>query len=101
MLDLVRLLAVVGVHAHGQSLEDAATLFREGAFLSAQAARAEAERIAVDPSLGDAALGRLLVKELAADYRHSHPLSPPSELEDRLLADGLLPIRLVRFQIFN
>ena len=101
MLDLVRLLAVVGVHAHGQSLEDAAALFRERAFVSPSAARAEAERIAVDPSLGDSALGRLLVKELAAEYRRSHPLSPPSELEDRLLADGLLPIRLVRFQIFN
>ena len=67
MLDLVRLLTVIGVHAHGQSLEDAAALFRERAFVSPSAARAEAERIAVDPSRGDSALGRLLVKELAAE----------------------------------
>ena len=99
VLSLVRLLAVIGVHAHGQSLEDAAVMFRERAFVSPSAARVEAERIAVDPSLGDAGLGRLLVKELAADYRRSYPLSPRSELGDRLVADGLLPIRLVRFQL--
>ena len=101
VLSLVRLLAVIGVHAHGQSLEDAAVMFRERAFVSPSAARVEAERIAVDPSLGDAGLGRLLVKELAADYRRSYPLSPRSELGDRLVADGLLPIRLVRFQLLN
>lgn len=101
VLGLVRLLAVIEVHAHGQSLEDAAALFRERAFVSPAAARVEAERVAVDPSRGDAALGRLLVKELAADYRRSHPLSPRGELSDRLVADGLLPIRLVRFQLFH
>ena len=73
MVALARLLAVISVHARGESVDDAATLFRERAFLAPTAARAEAERAAVDPSVGDAALGRLLVDDLAAEFFRSHP----------------------------
>jgi hypothetical protein len=64
-------------------------------------ARAEAELAAVDPSRASAGLGRVLMKELAADYVREHPLAKPGELEERLLAEGLLPFRLLRFQMFD
>ncbi len=99
MIDFTRLLALVGVHAHGQDLDAAAALFRERAFMSDAAARAEATRVAVDPSVGDSALGRLLFDELATDYSRSHPLGTPSAFEDRVLEQGLLPVRLLRFQM--
>ena len=101
LLDLVRLLAAVGVHAHGSSMEQAATLFREHALLSVPAARAEAERVALDPGVGDAGLGRLLLNELARDYRRAFPVSDGSELQELVLADGLLPIRLLRFRLLE
>lgn len=101
ILDFTRLLAVVAVHGRGGTLDGAARLFRERAFLSPAAARREAEQAAVDPGRGDSALGRLLIEDLAADYFDAHPLQGPRDLESRLLEEGLLPVALLRFTMVH
>jgi hypothetical protein len=83
------------------SLGEAEQRFREVGYLSPEAAAYEAERAAVDPGVGSAALGRLLLEELARDYLRSHPLTSPAELEDLFLSEGLVPLRLVRFKLLG
>jgi uncharacterized protein (DUF885 family) len=99
IVDFTRLLAQIGVHAHGQDVDGAAELFRERAFMSDAAARAEAARVAVDLRVGDAAIGRLLLDELAAEYYRAYPLEPRSVFDDRVVEDGFLPVRLLRFRM--
>jgi hypothetical protein len=101
LLDDLRLEAVVSIHAFGTSLGVAEQRFRETGLLSREAAALEAARAAVDPGAGSAALGRLLLEELARDYLRSHPLVSPEELEDAFLAEGLVPLRLLRFKLLG
>jgi hypothetical protein len=101
LIEDLRLEAAVSIHAFGMDLEAAEARFREVGFLSREAAALEAERAAVDPGAGSAALGRLLLEELARDYLRSDPLASPSELEDTFLAEGLVPFRLLRFKLLG
>ncbi|HEY7697437.1 MAG TPA: DUF885 family protein, partial [Vicinamibacteria bacterium] len=101
LIEDLRLEAVVGLHAFGMSLAEAERRFRDIGYLSREAAADEAERAAVDPGAGSAALGRLLLEALARDYIDSHPLASPAELEDAFLSEGLVPLRLVRFKLLG
>jgi hypothetical protein len=101
LVDALRLEAVVSIHALGGSLGDSELRFRELGYLSREAAALEAESAAVDPGAGSAALGRLLLEELARDYVRAHPLVSPEELEDTFLSEGLVPIRLLRFKLLG
>jgi hypothetical protein len=101
LVDALRLEAVVSIHALGGSLGDSERRFRELGHLSREEAALEAERAAVDPGAGSAALGRVLLEELARDYVRSHPLVSPGELEDKFLEEGLVPLRLLRFKFLG
>ena len=101
MLAFVRLIAVFEMHARGRSLEDIATLFQERGLLSLAESRSEAARVAVDPGVSDPAAGWLALNELAADYALEHPLATRTELTGRILAAGLLPMRLIRFRLLG
>ncbi len=101
LVEDLRLEAAVGIHAFGMSLGEVERRFREMGYLSSDAAAYEAERAAVDPGVGSAALGRLLLDELARDYIRSHPLASPAELEDAFLSEGLVPVRLLRFKLLG
>ncbi len=92
---------MVSIHAFDLSLGAAEQRFREVGYLSREAAALEAERAAVDPGAGSAALGRLVIEELARDYLRIHPLVSPEELEDTFLAEGLVPLRLLRFKLLG
>jgi hypothetical protein len=101
LLEALRLEAVVSIHAFGVSLGATEARFREIGHLPREAAALEAEKAAVDPGAGSAALGRLLLEELARDYVRSHPLVSPAELEDVFLGEGLVPLRLLRFKLLG
>jgi len=101
LLEGLRLEAVVSIHAFGMSLLAAEQRFRDVGLLSREAAALEAQRAALDPGAGSAALGRLLIDELAKDYLRSHPLATPEELEEAFLAEGLVPLRLLRFKLLG
>jgi hypothetical protein len=101
LIEDLRLEVVVGIHAFGMSLGEAEERFREIGYLAPETAAYEAERAAVDPGAGSAALGRLLLEELARDYLRSHPLASSEELEDAFLSEGIVPLRLVRFKLLG
>ncbi len=101
LLENLRLEAAVSFHAFGASLAAVEQRFREVGYLSREAAAQEAERAAVDPGAGSAALGRLVLEELERDYLRSHPLSSPGELEEAFLAEGQVPVRLLRFKLLG
>jgi hypothetical protein len=100
-LDALRLSAVVRSHAFGLSSSEVEREFRERGFLSRDRAAFEALRVAVDPEVGSAALGSILLDELAHDYREAHPLATEEELSKAFLAEGLVPIRLIRFRLLG
>jgi hypothetical protein len=101
LIEDLRLEAAISIHALGTSVAEAERRFREIGFLPREAAALEAEMAAFDPGAGSAALGRLLLDELARDYLRSHPLLSPSELEDAFLSDGQLPLRLLRLKLLG
>ena len=101
MLAFVRLIAVFEMHAQGRSFEEIVTLFRERGLLSLAASRSEATRVAVDPGASNPAAGWLALNEFAADYASEHPLATRAELTRRLLAEGLPPMRLIRFRLLG
>jgi hypothetical protein len=101
LIEDLRLEAAVGIHAFGVSLGETERRFREIGYLSREAAALEAERAAVDPGVGSAALGRILLDKLARDYLRSHPLASAAEVEEALLSEGLVPLRLTRFKLLG
>jgi hypothetical protein len=101
LIDALRLEAAVTFHAFGARLEDVERRFREAGRLPREAAVLEAQAVAVDPGAGSAALGRLLLEDLARDYVRAYPLVSPEELDKKFLAEGLVPVRLLRFKLLG
>jgi hypothetical protein len=101
LLELTRLLAVVRLHARGESLSEIEGLFYERGYVSRRRAKLEAARVATDPGAGRAALGLMLLDELSRLYWREHPLATAAELDERILSGGLLPVRLVRFHLLG
>ncbi|MGH9324492.1 MAG: DUF885 family protein [Vicinamibacteria bacterium] len=100
-IEEVRLATVVGLHAFDMSLGEAERRFRDDAGLAREAASQEAFRAAAEPGVGSAALGRILLSTLARDFVRTNPLSSPEELDSALLSEGLLPPRLIRFELLG
>lgn len=104
LLRLGRLIVALRLHAAPSGippvsarLEQAADFFTEQCFLEEYAARREAERATYDPLSGAAALGRLQLLQLRADYQaeHREDFSLKS-FHDALLAQGSLPVVALR-----
>lgn len=100
-LAALRLSAVVRFHAFGLSSSEVEREFRDKGFLSRDRAASEALSVAVDPEVGSPALGAILFEELAHDYLKAHPLATEEDLEETFLAEGLVPIRLIRFRLLG
>jgi hypothetical protein len=100
-LEALRLSVAVRVHAFGLSISDAEREFRVRGQLPPERAAIEADRTAVDPGTGSAALGRLLLEDMASDYLRVHSLTSPSDLETLFLSEGLVPARLIRFKLLG
>jgi hypothetical protein len=101
LLENLRLESSIELHAFDASLGAVEQRFRDIGFLSKESAADEAERAAVDPGAGSAALGRLLLRELEKDYLRLRPLSSPAEVETAFLAEGQIPIRLLRLRLLG
>ena len=93
--------SAIELHALNATLGAVEQRFRDVGHLSKERATEEAERVAVDPGAGSAALGRLLLRELEKEYLRLRPLSTPSEMEAAFLAEGQVPIRLLRLKLLG
>ena len=104
LLRLGRLLVALRLHAPASGspsasvrLEQAADFFTEQCYLDEYAARREAERASYDPLYGSAALGRLQLLQLRADYQAEHRDDFSLRgFHDALLAQGALPVVALR-----
>jgi ribosomal protein S18 acetylase RimI-like enzyme len=101
LLENLRLESAIELHAFEATLGAVEQRFRDVGHLSKEKATEEAERVAVDPGAGSAALGRLLLRELEKEYLRLRPLSTPSEMEAAFLAEGQVPIRLLRLKLLG
>ncbi|HXV65276.1 MAG TPA: DUF885 family protein [Vicinamibacteria bacterium] len=101
LVEELRLLAVLSFHARGATIEQIQELFLQNGHLSPVDARREAERVALDPRVGSSALGHLLLRRLSRDYLRAFPLSSETELDQRILGEGLVPIRLIRARLLD
>jgi len=94
------LVAALRLHAEGMTIEQAARLFREQAFLGPELARLEAIRCTYDPGCCSGALGKMQILKLRADYARAKGAGYNlREFHERFLAQGALPVTLIRKQL--
>ena len=98
-LRLVRLWASVKFHAQGVKLDDIVRLFNDELDLDDYQARKEAERVALDPMAGAEALGRMELERLRVDWQAAHGDDSIGVFHAALLAQGGIPIELLREEL--
>ncbi len=96
----VRLVAALGMHAGGMTVDRAAALFEQHAYLAPAAARAEAVRGTFDPGYCNYTLGKLMLLKMREDARAAAKAAGEPFIlrafHDRYLAYGPAPLPLVR-----
>ena len=102
LVGLCRLVTTILIHAEGLSLETAARIFMNEAFLDASAAEREVRVIAADPTRMSAALGKLQISKLRSDYVNSGAETKTlRDFHDAFLGCGEPPLRLVRLLLLG
>ena len=99
---ICRLLAVLKLHAGGAKLEEIAKFFAEEGGLDDYSARREAERVALDPMVLAPQLGRLEILKLREEEQRTlGDRFSWTEFHDRLLAEGAIPLSIIRENQFG
>jgi uncharacterized protein (DUF885 family) len=97
LLRLCRFVVAIRLHTAGMTIDEAKRFFMENGYMGETPARIEAERGAFDPTYLVYAVGKLAVMKLREDYRRYRGAEfSLQEFQDRLLAQGLAPIRVHR-----
>ena len=90
---ICRLLSGIRLHTGKWSLDDAQSCFERQAYVSAPAARREAERGAYDPTYGGYFLGKLGFLKLRRDYERQRGAAfRLREFHERVMTNGIAPI---------
>jgi uncharacterized protein (DUF885 family) len=88
-----RLLSGIKLHTKQWTLDDAERCFENEAYVSAPAARREAERGAYDPTYGGYFLGKMGILKLREDYQRKLGAKfNLREFHERFMTDGIAPI---------
>jgi uncharacterized protein (DUF885 family) len=99
---LCRFVAAIGIHTGEMSIDEAARLFEEKAFLEPFPARLEAERGAFDPGYLNYTLGKMAILKLRNDWKEQKPERYSlKEFHDRFLSAGPIPIPIVREEMLG
>ncbi len=97
LTSVVRVLAVLALHAEGVDLTEAERMFRQQARLSDRQARLEGARAATDPRLLHGTLGRLLILRLREDWLFEQgEAGSLAAFHQKLLSYGAPPLVMVR-----
>ncbi len=93
----VRYLAAIRMHAGGMTVDQAAALFEDRAYMEPLTARKEAVRGTFDPGYLNYTLGKFLIRKLRDDYRAERGAAfSLREFHDRLIGLGAPPVPLAR-----
>jgi hypothetical protein len=97
LLRLCRLVVAIRLHTLGMTINEAARLFVEEAFVTPLVARQEAERGAYDPMVLVYALGKMQILKLREDLRarQAEQFSLQA-FHDHILSEGEIPLSLLR-----
>ncbi len=97
LLRLCRFVVAIRLHTGGMTVDEATRYFTENAYMGETPARIEAERGTFDPTYLVYAVGKLAILKVREDYRRYHSADfSLQEFHDRLLAQGLAPLRVHR-----
>ncbi|MGH9463514.1 MAG: DUF885 family protein, partial [Vicinamibacteria bacterium] len=101
-LEQTRLITAISLHAGDLSLSTATSMFVNEADLDPLTAEREARRVALDPSVMSASLGRLQIMKLRRDFlvAQGEPIAV-REFHRAFLSCGELPLRLVRLLLLS
>jgi hypothetical protein len=101
-LEQTRLITAIFLHAGDLSLSTATSMFMNEADLDPLTAEREARRVALDPSVMSAGLGRLQIMKLRRDFLEARGDPTASRAFHQVfLACGELPLRLVRLLLLS
>jgi len=90
---ICRMLSGIKVHTKQWTLTDAQRCFEEQAYVSAPAAKREAERASYDPTYGGYFLGKRGILKLRADYKARMGAKfNLREFHERIMTNGIAPI---------
>ncbi|CAN5864299.1 DUF885 domain-containing protein [soil metagenome] len=96
LLRNVRFVVTLGLHTGTLTVEDATKLFAEKGFVDAGNARQQAVRGTFDPMYLAYTLGKLMIRNLRADWMKLHPGATLREFHDAFLSHGSAPIPVIR-----
>jgi uncharacterized protein (DUF885 family) len=100
LLRLCRFVVAIRLHTGGMTAAEATRFFMENGYMGETPARIEAERGTFDPTYLVYSVGKLAIMKLRDDYRRYRGEEfSLQEFHDRLLAQGLAPIRIHRQMI--
>jgi uncharacterized protein (DUF885 family) len=90
---ICRLLSGIRLHTKQWTLDDAQACFEKQAYVSAPAAKREAERGAYDPTYGGYFLGKTAILKLRQDYAARMGVKfTLRDFHERMMTDGIAPI---------
>jgi uncharacterized protein (DUF885 family) len=102
LIRLCRYLAGIQMHTQGMTVEQAASLFQQEAYMDPANAEREAVRGTLDPTYLAYTLGKLEIMKLREDYKKM--LGDKFNLKafhDRFLSYGIVPIKTIREQMLQ
>lgn len=96
LLRNVRFVATIGLHTRGMTVDEAQKLFATKGFVDAGNARQQAVRGTFDPMYLAYTLGKLMIRDLHADWMKANPGKTLRDFHDTLLSYACAPLPLVR-----
>jgi uncharacterized protein (DUF885 family) len=96
LLRNVRFVATLGLHTGGMTVDQATKLFEDKAFVDPANARQQAVRGTFDPMYLAYTLGKIMIKNLRADWLKKHPGMRLQDFHDTLLSYGCAPLPQIR-----
>lgn len=96
LLRNVRFVATIGLHTGGMTVDQATKLFEDKAFVDPANARQQAARGTFDPMYLAYTLGKLMIKNLRADWQKRNANTSLIDFHDRFLAYGCAPVPVIR-----
>jgi len=96
LLRNVRFVVTLGEHTGGMTVEQATKLFEDKAFVDPGNARQQAVRGTFDPMYLAYTLGKVMIRNLRADWQRLHAEAPLGEFHDAFLSYGCAPVPMIR-----